>query len=55
EASGNGYTTTHASGVYVVPVTLGFGFPHSITTAAYDGEDEYIPVTDVISEMCDSE
>ncbi|GJS16555.1 hypothetical protein Tco_0411027 [Tanacetum coccineum] len=52
--SDKGYTTTQASGVYVVPVTLGFGFTHSITTATYDGEDEYIPVTVVISGMRDS-
>ncbi|GKC36306.1 hypothetical protein Tco_1048690 [Tanacetum coccineum] len=54
-ASGKGYTTTQTSGVYVVPVILRFGFPHIITTASYDGEDEYIPVTVVISGMRDSE
>lgn len=31
------------------------GFPHSITTAAADGEDEYIPVTVVSNGMRDSE
>ncbi|GJR36126.1 hypothetical protein Tco_1211810 [Tanacetum coccineum] len=44
-ASGKGFTTRQASGVYVVTVTLGFGFPHSIMTIADDGEDEYISVT----------
>nr|GEV91314.1 zinc finger, CCHC-type [Tanacetum cinerariifolium] len=40
-ASGKGYASRHASEVYVVLVTLGFGFPHSIMTVADDGEDEY--------------